>query len=237
MIKFSEAAIEKFYEIVTVTREGIVENLEFGIYAALRETGQKFIEIDASCLEEFHASATVTQEGVIENLTNALNSCVDKAYSNIELNVQGGLLYKLTNDRLPQNCEEIRVTMVNGSRDENLCHNKALQIKKALEALPFPSIHQMEIKGWFAAMADAYHGMTGPSADHTKKKIHEIRDQLLQSGKGAGSYEGASEFFEKVLAYDQANQKARSLGFDDVESALQSMETSTENTRSSPKNV
>jgi len=50
--------------------------------------------------------------------------------------VSGGLVYRLTKERCPQNCDEVNVTMVNGSRDDGMRNSKAIQIAAMLSSHP-----------------------------------------------------------------------------------------------------
>ena len=50
----------------------------------------------------------------------------------------GGLLYRLTDERIPQNRDEINVTMADGSRDDAACARRAEQLLAFLAGQPEP---------------------------------------------------------------------------------------------------
>ena len=52
----------------------------------------------------------------------------------------GGLLYRLTDERRPQNCDEINVMMANGSRYDADRHARAAEILALLKAAPPPAV-------------------------------------------------------------------------------------------------
>lgn len=126
--------------------------------------------------------------------------------SSKKLHLHNALIYSLHTDARGDktNYLEIKVHRADGKTDDESCNGAAAELFSVLKLATerpnanFPSTNEIVVKGWLAAMSDAFHKAKASGDTHLAGKLQEIQAQMLESASLTDKHRGEPyEAFEQ----------------------------------------